>query len=214
MHLARLQLNPQNADARRDLNSPYDMHRTLQRAFPGGEPDANRLLFRIEPSRPHDTGRTVLVQSSDTPLDLSFLDDAPFAASRPYCLERQPPKEIHPTLRAGQQLAFRLLGNPTKKREGRRIALTDEDDYYDWLARKSDLHGFDVLYAHPTPFWINGDSGAQDTYRKGTIPHFAVRYDGLLRVADPEAVVDTLASGIGPAKAFGFGLLTLAPPRM
>jgi len=133
--------------------------------------------------------------------------------AEPYCLEWDAPKEVNPMPQHGQQLAFRLLGNPTKKSDGKRIALTEEDDYYDWLHRKGDLHGFDVLYSHPTPFWINGDESDQDTYAKGDIPHFAVRYDGLLSVSDADRMQETLTTGIGPAKAFGFGLLTLAPPR-
>jgi CRISPR system Cascade subunit CasE len=34
-----------------------------------------------------------------------------------------------------------------------------------------------------------------------------VRYDGLLRITDPDAFRETLIRGIGPAKAFGCGLM-------
>jgi CRISPR system Cascade subunit CasE len=212
MYLSRLLLNPRNNGARADLKSPYNLHRTLMRAFPDGEPDENRLLFRIEPSRPEDKGRRVLVQSSDAEPDLSFLKDSAGGA-QPYCYDWGDPKEVDPTLEDGQQLAFRLLGNPTKKSQGKRIALTEEEQYYEWLDRKGNLHGFDVLYSHPTPYWINGDQPDQDTYAKEDIPHFAVRYDGLLTVTDASLLRETLAAGVGPAKSFGFGLLTLAPPR-
>jgi CRISPR system Cascade subunit CasE len=37
------------------------------------------------------------------------------------------------------------------------------------------------------------------------------RYNGSLTVTDPDAFIQTLISGIGPAKAFGFGLLSIAP---
>ncbi|MFJ4767622.1 type I-E CRISPR-associated protein Cas6/Cse3/CasE [Streptomyces uncialis] len=36
-------------------------------------------------------------------------------------------------------------------------------------------------------------------------------YQGRLRVTDPDALRHTLLHGIGPAKAYGRGLLTLAP---
>jgi CRISPR system Cascade subunit CasE len=42
------------------------------------------------------------------------------------------------------------------------------------------------------------------------ITHFGVRFDGLLRVEDPERLKIGLSSGIGSAKGFGFGLLSLA----
>lgn len=39
----------------------------------------------------------------------------------------------------------------------------------------------------------------------------AVRFDGLLEVTDPGKFLETLRAGIGSAKGFGFGLLSLAP---
>ncbi|TVT61952.1 type I-E CRISPR-associated protein Cas6/Cse3/CasE, partial [Amycolatopsis rhizosphaerae] len=41
----------------------------------------------------------------------------------------------------------------------------------------------------------------------------AVRYDGHLIITDRDAFTAALQTGIGPAKAYGCGLLTLAPPR-
>jgi CRISPR system Cascade subunit CasE len=40
----------------------------------------------------------------------------------------------------------------------------------------------------------------------------SVRFEGLLTVIDPERFCQTLAAGIGSAKAFGFGLLSVARP--
>lgn len=210
MYFSRLLLDPANADARRDLQSPYDMHRTLQRAFPGGEPEENRLLFRIEPHQHGTQGSTVLVQSSSERPDWSYLT----GRSDGYALSVDGPKKVNPAPGEGQVLSFRLLGNPTKKRNGRRIALTDEEDYRGWLERKGRLHGFEPMYANASAYWINGDAQpGSDGYAKGNIPHFAVRFDGLLRVTDQAEMRDTLAAGIGPAKAFGFGLLSLARPQ-
>ncbi|MEM0963873.1 MAG: type I-E CRISPR-associated protein Cas6/Cse3/CasE, partial [Bacteroidota bacterium] len=45
------------------------------------------------------------------------------------------------------------------------------------------------------------------------LPHVGVRFDGELRVIDPDRLAVAVASGIGPAKAFGFGLLSLALAR-
>ena len=36
-------------------------------------------------------------------------------------------------------------------------------------------------------------------------------YEGLLSVRDPQALIAALTAGIGSGKAFGFGLLSLAP---
>jgi CRISPR system Cascade subunit CasE len=42
------------------------------------------------------------------------------------------------------------------------------------------------------------------------LTHHAVRFDGLLVVTDPERLRHALRAGIGSAKGFGFGLLSLA----
>ena len=39
----------------------------------------------------------------------------------------------------------------------------------------------------------------------------SVRYDGILEITDPDKFRNTLLCGIGPGKAFGFGLLSVAP---
>jgi CRISPR system Cascade subunit CasE len=39
----------------------------------------------------------------------------------------------------------------------------------------------------------------------------SVRYEGILEVTDPARFRETLVRGIGPGKAFGFGLLSVAP---
>jgi len=41
----------------------------------------------------------------------------------------------------------------------------------------------------------------------------SVRYDGILTVANHIRLKETLTRGIGPAKAFGFGLLSVAPVK-
>ena len=41
--------------------------------------------------------------------------------------------------------------------------------------------------------------------------HFAVEFQGVLTVTDAELFRRTFTTGIGTAKAFGFGLLALAP---
>ena len=46
---------------------------------------------------------------------------------------------------------------------------------------------------------------------KADVPHFGVRFDGTLQVTDARALARAVRDGIGPAKAFGFGLLSLAP---
>jgi CRISPR system Cascade subunit CasE len=49
MFLSRLILDSRDPQDRRDLARPYEMHRTLWRAFPDDDP--GRVLFRVDTDR-------------------------------------------------------------------------------------------------------------------------------------------------------------------
>ena len=76
MYLSRLILNPRNRRVQREIADPYQMHRSLMKAFPDDlDQDAERVLFRLE--RPSRTGArhgglALLVQSLNLP-DWSWL---------------------------------------------------------------------------------------------------------------------------------------------
>ncbi|MDB5033323.1 MAG: CRISPR-associated protein Cse3 family [Chlorobi bacterium] len=206
MYLSELQLNPRSRDARRDLAAPYEMHRTLKRAFPDGEPEGNRLLFRMEPPRTEEGGGLrVLVQSSIASPDWSLLPEGYFHQVRG-------PRPLRPEIPAGTILSFRLHANPTVKRAGKRQGLMDEEEYLAWLSRKGLEGGFEVLFAHAAKYRL-GDFHSTPTHeRKTTIPHFGVRFEGMLQVSNADEFLKTLSAGVGSAKSFGFGLLTVARP--
>jgi len=222
MYLSKLILNPRCRDARRDVGSPYELHRTLARAFdtePGTDYRAEHgVLFRLEPLAYAQALPTVLVQSATLP-DWNELPET-------YLMQPAHTKSLAVALVAGQTLAFRLVANPTKKekregqRQGRRVALTEYDTNdasgestpaRAWLTRKGEQHGFRVLYVTTDDFWL-GQKGANQG-AKQRLPHYGVRFDGVLQVTDPALLTEALRQGIGPAKAFGFGLLSLASPR-
>lgn len=207
MYLSKLTLNPRPAckEVLRDLASPYEMHRTIMRAFPGASDGGpGRVLFRLEPTRPGQSP-VVLVQSDKAP-DWSRLADLPeYLAAEPQC------KQVDLAVSLDRLLRFRLRANVTVKREGKRHGLYREEDQRAWLARKGKVGGFD-----PTDVTIR--SAGEVTSHKVTgngrrtrQTHFAVDYEGVLGVTDADRFVKTLAAGIGPAKAYGFGLLSVAP---
>ncbi len=220
MYLTRLLLNPENPEARRDLAAPYELHRTLKRAFPEGEPDENRLLFRIEPAEEaHGDGVPVLVQTSAVRPDWTSVE-----TMGDYALRIAGPKPFDLKLREGQRLRFRFVGNPTVRKtppgtkNGRRVPLIHAapnekgyPTYFDWLERQAERCGFDVLSVQDAPFRLAPSRRKKDDYRKQDLPLFGVRFDGVLTVTDPAALTDAVRNGVGSAKAFGFGLLSLAP---
>jgi len=242
--LTRLVLNPDSPQVRRELAEPYEMHRTLMRAFPAVTGDTENarqkfgVLFRSETD--DAAGRVeVIVQSLVEP-DWSFLD---FCAG--YLLhDAAPPnpacKNITDRLRGirdGQALRFRLSANPTKRvaknkqsggaLDGKRIGLLREEEQLDWLTRKGRTGGFELVtrpvrtpdgtsYHVPQ---VQVSPEGRSIGRKMVngerlqMTHLAVWFDGLLRVTDADKFRETVVSGVGPAKAFGFGLLSVTPAR-
>lgn len=187
---------------------PYQHHRRIWRLFPGQPPESRQtegdprqgFLFRVEERRPGRPAR-VLVQSERAPVPA---EGVTLIASR----------ELDPRPSSGQRLAFLLTANPVrtikddeveqkpeKKRSSCRVPLTREDDQRAWLARK--LESAAVIEAvtllpHQPLYFRRGNRAGK------VVP---LSFEGVLRVEDPARLVALLKRGVGPAKAFGCGLL-------
>ena len=116
MYLSRLILNPRNRRVQKEVAQPYQMHRSLMKAFPDNlKPGDERVLFRLE-AHPRTGALTLLVQSLTLP-DWSWLAES---NARGYLLPVNEPnpavKSFDLNLAPGQVLAFRLRANPTVKR--------------------------------------------------------------------------------------------------
>jgi CRISPR system Cascade subunit CasE len=204
----------------------YGAHQLLWRLFPNHQ-GARPFLFRQEMEDPEGGGAP-----RGLPLFYVLSDREPVPVSG--LLEAQC-KRLTPALEVGDQLAFRLRANPTVAKSvagerGRRAdvlmaakypfeagkartsqACTEAMDHAarGWLAERAESWGF-RLPAEP-------EVGA---YRQHALPKekgrsirfSSVDYEGLLEVSDPGRLIETLAQGIGRAKAFGCGLLLLRRP--
>lgn len=215
MYLSRLILNPRHRRVQREIANPYEMHRSVMRAFPDDLGEDERVLFRLEPGR--NGALTLLVQSRIFP-DWSWLA-APEA--RGYLLPIDEPnpavKSFDLALTPGQVLIFRLRANPTVKRrfnerDHKRVGIYDERKQIEWLQRKGEQGGFRLLSVR-----VSDRGDVTGRIMRGGHAHplklVAVQFDGLLQVTDPERLRQTVCQGIGSGKGLGFGLLSLARPR-
>lgn len=201
MHLNRLLLDPRHAQVRRDLGNPYDMHRTLTRAFVSGTDNAPlRFLWRLEPSM--DWNAPVVLVQSEHPAQWSELHQV-----GTYLKSEVETKAVSldQLIQLGATYRFRLSANPTVTRDGKRFGLASEDVQLAWLQRQGLRWGFEVKTALVT---------ASDvlTGRKGATQISLQRacFEGVLAAQDSGALTNALLSGIGPGKAFGLGLLSVA----
>ena len=118
-------------------------------------------------------------------------------------------KEFSPQLLPGNVLRFRLRANPTVCREGKRYGLIRDESLREWLTKKEDKIGakfIDIVSIDEG--YINGNKNSGQVHHKVNLK--VARFEGVVRVINPEILVHTLKDGIGPAKAFGCGLLSLA----
>lgn len=232
LFLSRLMLDLHSRQVRYELTQPYEMHRTLMRAFPQavskqtGARAQFDVLFRADVNETCQRV-TVIVQSAAQP-DWSELP-------REYVVDSPESKPFDPPFTVGQRLRFRLRANPTKKIEsaskterlagvkknGKRIGLFQENELVAWLLDKGQHGGFTIPGKWREENGVRIPDFRMEVIREGWVrcgkeghrdgEIFAVRIDGLLTVTDPVVFRQTLAQGIGPAKAFGFGLLSIAP---
>jgi CRISPR system Cascade subunit CasE len=180
------------------------------RAFPNAkEGGPGRVLFRVDHGIDSDT-MCLLVQSEKSPdwSNAELLLDL--------LLEPPETKVVNLGFKAGQVLRFRLLANPTVRRQlaerqpGKRLGLLREEDQVNWLRRKGEQGGFRVLSCA-----TRGQEMIRDIKESDSASHrinlLSVCLEGLLQVEDPGTFVKTIERGVGSGKGLGFGLLSVAP---
>lgn len=228
MYLARGVLNPASRDVQRDLSDAMGLHRTVMKAFPdalGANPrktlgvlhrvDEDRrrgelVLFLQSAARPDFTrwpeGYFV---STDQDLDLALAGDEGNPRVRAVDAERE-------RITGGDRFAFRLRANTTKKiltkslpdgtkQNGKRVPVRGDEERLRWLERRGSQFGFRAEGVRITelPTTLGGRS------KDHTLTFAGCVFEGTLEVTDASAFRLGLAEGVGPAKAFGFGLLSV-----
>jgi CRISPR system Cascade subunit CasE len=110
---------------------------------------------------------------------------------------------------------YRLAGNASKRlaivekgrKRGRVIPLNGAE-IDNWWTRRAQAAGLTVIAGRSeTLDSVSGES------RRGKVRHAITRFDGVAVVTDADAVREAVVTGIGRGKAFGCGMLSLAPAR-
>ncbi len=214
MILSQIILNPMSRRARGDVSNPYDMHRTLSRAFEkNGE--VEKFLFRIESDFARGSKSLVALAQSGAEPDFSKISDEFSNYFVDAASKKIPDEKLARSFRTGASFFFRLVANPTKKQGNRRLGIYDEKKQLDWLERKAELGGFKVLSATVADFSVGNKTMMQNIAKSGKeiskniIFNICARYDGILQIVDPDLFLKSYLKGVGPAKSFGCGLLTV-----
>lgn len=222
MYLTRMQLNPARREARKLLGSPRAMHAAVEAAFPQPvSPGHGRNLWRLD----EDKSAVWLYIQSPTRPDLSHVvEQAGWPTTSTWQTRELTPllDSLHP----GSRWGFRLTANPT--RSGRPASGGDTQRFghvtaaqqLQWLLDRTEKNGFLIP---PVGSAEEGEHAAVVTRRDRTtfrhedgntarqVTLTRATFTGLLDVIDADILRAAILRGIGPGKAYGCGLLTLAP---
>lgn len=219
--LSRMSLNASRRDGRRLLGDRQAMHAAVMAAFAPEAHDAmqGRVLWRVD----HDGHRHTLYVTSPVEPDLMHLVEQAGWSEQPW-----QSTDYGPFLRRltrGQRWAFRLTANPVKAKaqpDGRRSRLLPHvtpDQQMAWLTARAEGWGFSVPAAaddgppalsvtrrHDEHFGRGHDGGGRSRHR---VTLRVVQFDGVLDVDDADRLRSALTEGMGRAKGYGCGLMTL-----
>ena len=242
-YLSRIYLNPARRRARKLLTDPQTMHAAVLAGLPTQPVEDRVLwrldapsplrpalfvLTRTPPSWEH------LVEqagwpSADDPAD-------PQVVVRDY----QP---LLDRLSVGDEYAFRLTANPVQSSKRPQVLTPAQKAHSDgvalsrsvrlghrtvstqlgWLTSRARRWGFEIPVAsssdavgEPVPDLALTARARTSFSRRNTpgrVVMQVVTYEGRLRVAEPQLLRQAMVNGLGPAKAYGCGLMTLAALR-
>ena len=203
MYLSRIKLNMRKRGTVKFLSSLQVAHAAVESSFAAD--DETRKLWRLDYFQGHPYA---LIFSSNRPDLNNFIaqfgyEDEP-EEIRDY-------KRVLAILADGQRYRFRLCANPVhsiKQDENERgkivphITVAQQET---WLENKSKKLGFS----------LGQYTVVQRAVKKFVRQHKYVTlstavFEGVLEIKDVEVFKDTLLKGIGRAKSYGCGLLTLA----
>lgn len=236
MHLSKFEFNSARRGARQLLASPQALHAAVESSFPqptSGQSERSRVLWRVDPGEHHP----ILFVVSPRPPDFTHLVEQAGWPTQPAWGTADYSAFLE-SLEPGQQWQFRLAANPVRNeprpdgQRGKRFAHVTVQQQSAWLAQRAPSLGVSVDHgpaalakgmqpqprSEPDEFDVDMVSFAVSDRRlvsfrrnRRTVTIRRVQFDGTLRVADPDRFRTALTSGIGPAKAYGCGLMTLAP---
>lgn len=233
MYLTRFRLNTARPDARRLLSSPQRMHAAVMASFPDilpTDPQAPRVLWRADRNA---TAEVLLFVVSPSRPDLTHLVEQAgwpaAAASGTPGWQTYSYTPFLDKLDKGTTWNFRLTANPVHYARTKddtptkRTAHLTPKHQLQWLLQRQETAGFRILgkpedrqlTEHGDEYQvIVRDQRSLDFSKRGThgrVTLTTVTYDGRLQITDPDALRRVLTGGLGKAKAYGCGLMTLAP---
>lgn len=215
MYFTRMALNPARRGTRFLRASPHAMHAAVLAGFP---PDVSthttegRVLWRIDQGG-HETH--LYIVSPESPDLTHLIEQAGWLLSSTWQTRAYTP--LLSQIARGQHYAFRLVANPVRQPRdaelgGRRVGHVTAAQQEQWLIERAERNGFSIRKRiDSVPALVVSDREVKRFSRgSSTVTLSTARFDGQLEVTDEGLLRRALTGGIGAAKGYGCGLMTLA----
>lgn len=225
-YLSRIWLNPLRSRAQLFLRNPHALHAAVLGGL-ARQPVTERVLWRLDTAQQHRLELLVLTDSRPSWEHLVEQAGWPNADEPQHEVRDYEP--LLAKIQRGRDFRLRVRANPvsaTKKPEkpsvaqekqltehrprGVRVAHRTAAHQLEWFRTRLPRCGFEplevALVARDRLVFSKSDGDARHRVVLST-----ATCDALVRVADAELVRHRLLAGLGPAKGYGCGLLTLAP---
>ncbi|MET9796262.1 type I-E CRISPR-associated protein Cas6/Cse3/CasE [Nocardiopsis alba] len=210
--ITQIQPALRSREARRDLGSAVGMHHRLMSLFPDGAGQNARqtfgVLFRVEDT---PRGPQILLQSNTEP-ELSRL---------PMHYGANQTKELSPlldALEAGRYVRYRIAANAVRRPGHTTKAKNDVNSVVpllgkeaeEWWIRQAEASGLTI---HRLGSQTLDAARGERKEGQHKIRHARTLFEGTARITDACLLRERTITGIGRGKAYGCGLLSLAPSR-
>lgn len=224
VQFSRVRLNPTRRHTRRLIASPQSMHAAVLGSHPAGvECDEGRVLWRIDQKASHSI--ELLVVSPTTPDFTGIVEQAGWPTVETWDTTAYLP--FLARLARGQRWRFRLVANPVRSLpveggRGRVVPHLTVAHQESWFMARTESWGFRVPERtdggvalatggrHTSEFTRASPDG--EPIRRGQVSITRAEFEGILEVEDADLLRFSLTHGMGRAKAYGCGLMTLARP--
>jgi CRISPR system Cascade subunit CasE len=201
MFLSELKVNETRLASIRLLQSDERIHAVVMKSGCGERP-----LWRLDDRY---AGKVLYVFSRERPDFTGFVEQYGWPMkSYEETVRTVDFSSLAGRLHNGQKWYFQTTVNPTVRvRPSGKVVPLIKDAADDWLVRKLESYAnvvdgsLKLVNSHNSVFFKDG---RKVTVRKSV-------YRGIIKLVDADGFLDCIASGIGRDKAYGCGLLTLAP---
>lgn len=216
MYLSRVALNICRRSTMTALASPQKLHAAVESSFPPVKEKVGRILWRIDKL---DNIFYLLVLSVGKP-DFSHIIEQ---FGWPRSEQKWETKNYTPLIEqieAGQIWRFRLRANPVHSvkrdsgfhpqepaKRGKVYAHVTVKQQEQWLLERAAKHGFNIREGS---FRVVQREIRKFTRQQKPVTLGIATFEGILEVTDITLFQRALTCGIGRAKAYGCGLLTIA----